>query len=109
MSVVAATGLARVLGCSPGRNTGRSCLGKSVTATGGEPAARSGQRVSCASPVVPEHRDGCAAGNRFRRGGEKPLVSLHGSRAGAQARTFLWLRQKWADLFQAQFEVLLYD
>ena len=22
---------------------------------------------------------------------------------------FLWLRQKWADLFQAEFEVLLYD
>src|SRR5216683_5102444 len=87
MSVVAATGLARVLARSPCRNAGRSSLGKSVTATGGEPAVGSGQRVSCASPVVSDHRHGCAAGNRFRRGGEKPLVSLHGSRAGAQARS----------------------
>src|SRR6266567_534861 len=61
MSVVAATGLARVLGRSPCRNTGRSSVGKSVTATGGEPAAGSGQRVSCASPVVPDHRHGCIA------------------------------------------------
>jgi len=102
-------GLHEFLGCSPGRNTGRSSLGKSVTATGGEPAAGSGQRVSCASPVylstpwmrcleqiLPWRRK-----NRLYRCMDRVLEH--------KQDLFLWLRQKWADLFQAEFEVLLYD
>src|SRR5260370_3799190 len=87
MRVVAATGLARVLGHSPGGIARRGCLGKSVATFGGESTAGSRQRVSGASPVVSEHRHGCTAGNGFCRGRERSLVSLSGSSAGTQAGT----------------------
>src|SRR6266853_2627789 len=87
MSVVAATGLAGVVGCSPCRIARRRPLGKSVAATGGEQTAGSGQRVSRASPVVPDHRHGCVARNRFRGGRKGSLVSLSRPGAGTQAGT----------------------
>src|SRR6266853_5503713 len=87
MSVVAATGPGSILGYSSQRIARRSPLGKSVATTGGEPAAGSGQRVSCTSPMVLDHRYGCAAGNGFRCGREGSLVSLSRPRAGTQAGT----------------------
>jgi hypothetical protein len=38
-----------------------------------------------------------------------PLVSLSGLVLPHPPELFVWLKQKWADLFQADFEVVLYD
>ena len=59
--------------------------------------------------MVLEHRHGCSAGNRLRGGREGSLVSLLDRVLEHKQKLFLWLRQKWADLLQAEFEVLFYD
>src|ERR1019366_4963726 len=49
------------------------------------------------------------AGDGLRGGGQGPLVSLSGSGAAAQTGVVCLVKQKWADLFHSDFEVLLYD
>ena len=85
-------------------------LGEGAAAAGGEPAAGSGQRVSRASAVVRGKRHGRAAGRRISRWRKRTgLYRCLDRLLEHKQDLFVWLKQKWADLFRADFEVLLYD
>ena len=107
---VAAAGTGRVLAAAIARRPRSGELGEGAAAAGGEPADRSGQRVSRASAMVRGQRHGRVAGRGFRGGGEGPAVSLSGPGAGAQAGAVrLACSRSGRICSHADFEVLLYD
>ncbi len=65
--------------------------------------------MALAPRVVRAQRHGRRPGPRGRRDRVAVLVPLSGQIADAQGALFSFLRQRWQDLFQAEFEVLLYD
>src|SRR5713101_5667594 len=109
MSVVAATGLARVLARSPGRNAGRSSLEKvlqllvvsQLLDPGSEFRVHHQWYLTTAMDALLGTDFAVAEKNRLYRCLDRVLEH--------KQDLFLWLRQKWADLFKAEFEVLLYD
>src|SRR4051794_41267612 len=62
-----------------------------------------------ASAVVRAHGAGRSAGCRFRPGGNPQTLPLPRSSAGAQAGAVRSPDGPWRDLFNARFDVLLYD
>jgi hypothetical protein len=84
-------------------------LGEGIAAAGREPSVRTGQRVSRAPALVCGERDGRAAGTDFAVAEKDRLYRCLDRIVPHKQELFVWLRQKWAELFQADFEVLLYD
>src|ERR1700733_13626260 len=84
LRAVAATGAGYVLAGALAEGSPGSELGEGTATAGGESAAGSGQRVSCASAMVSGFGHGSVAGDGLRGGGKGPAVSLPGPRAGTQ-------------------------
>src|SRR6266853_147481 len=109
MRAVAAVTTGPVLGGEVAEGTGKHSLGAGAGTFGGEPVDRSRQRVSGAPAVVRSKRDGRLVGAGFCDSRKRPAVPVPGSSIGTQARLFVHLQQRWKDLFDAEFDLLLYD
>jgi hypothetical protein len=97
-------------GKSSCRRDGQASLGAGGGIASGEPTDGSGQRVSLAPAVVRSKRDGHFVGARSCGRGKGPAVPLSGSSVlEHKQELFVSLQQRWKDLFDAEFDVLLYD
>jgi len=72
-------------------------------------ADRAGQRVAAASPMVRHQRDGRFAGADFGLAEEHKLYACHDLLLEHKEALFSHLVGRWRDLFNADFDVLLYD
>ena len=65
--------------------------------------------MAAAPAVVCAHGAGRSAGGRFFAGRGTSAIRVSGPAAGPSGSSFRHLRQRWGDLFDASFDVLLYD
>jgi hypothetical protein len=101
---VAAVGTGSVLVGEAAAGAGKRGMAAGAGTVGGESADRSGQRVSVASAVVRPERHGCVAvaeKDRLYRCLDRVLEH--------KQDLFVHLQQRWKDLFDAEFDLLLYD
>ena len=103
-------GLDRFWAAAPAALARRHALAAHPADAGVLSADRSGQRMAAAPAVVRAERHGGSARGGLRAGGEECALPLPGQAAArTRRRCSRHLRERWQDLFGAQFEVLLYD
>src|SRR6267154_6201274 len=84
-------------------------MGAGAAVASGEPVDRSRQRVSSASAMVRSERDGRAAGQDFAIAEKDRLYRCLDRVLEHKQDLFVHLQQRWKDLFDAEFDLLLYD
>ena len=82
--------------------------GTGSASAGRLPADRTRQRVAAASRVVRQQRDGRSAGADFGLAETHKLYACHGLLLAHKDALFSHLTERWRDLFNANFDVLLY-
>ena len=103
-------GLGRFLGRAPAAQPQRHALGSCAANAGRLPADRSGQRMASAPGMVREQRDGRFAGRRLTA--KRPRDTLYHCQDQILEHKECFSRisqERWKDLFNAEFDVLLYD
>src|SRR5580658_10311360 len=107
--VVARAATRPVLGGAPACEPEENALGSSSASAGRLPTDRTRQRVAAASRMVRQERHGRSAGGGFRLGRDARALCLPRPVARPHGRAVSHLTERWRDLFNANFDVLLYD
>ncbi len=98
-----------VLGRAATTEPERNALGADSAGSGLLPADRTGQRVEIASGVVWQERDGRSLGSDFGLAEAHKLYRCHDRLLRYKEELFHHLVNRWRDMFNASFDVLLYD
>src|ERR1700678_3649923 len=107
--VVARAATRPVLGGAPAREPEANALGSSSASAGRLPTDRTRQRVAAASRMVRQERHGRSAGVDFGLAETHKLYACHGLLLAHKDALFSHLTERWRDLFNVSFDVLLYD
>ncbi len=96
-------------GPSACRRTARYALGAGLACAGLVSIDRTGQRVEVAPRLVRQERHGRPVGGGLRTGGGAQACACHDFLLQHKDALFSHLTARWCDLFNTNFDVLLYD
>ncbi len=108
-AVVAGVAAGPLLGRSPAAEPQGHAMGSDPAGVGRVSADRAGQRVEAAPRVVRQQRHGRPAGGDFGLAEAHKLYACHDLLLQHKDALFSHLVARWRDLFNANFDVLLYD
>ena len=108
-AVVAGSAVGAVLGRAPAAEPQGYALGSGLACAGLVSIDRTGQRVEVAPRLVRQERHGRPVGGGLRTGGGAQAYACHDFLLQHKDALFSHRTARWCDLFNTNFDVLLYD